>query len=115
MHLCAAQCCSDELSSINEVMACKERCEAPLMRAQKYVQSELERYQESLQRCVLSCQDDIKDKVTPNTSEVVYICSSFELLADESRDLSQAEKKITIVKIEQIHKMTSMVTQYEDF
>ena len=62
MHLCAAQCCSDELSSINEVMACKERCEAPLMRAQKYVQSELERYQESLQRCVLSCQDDIKDK-----------------------------------------------------
>ena len=82
MHLCAAQCCSDELSSINEVMACKERCEAPLMRAQKYVQSELERYQESLQRCVLSCQDDIKDKVTPNTSEVVYICSSFELLAE---------------------------------
>ena len=55
--------------SINEVIACKERCEAPLMRAQKYVQSELERYQESLQRCVLSCQDDIKDKVTPNTSE----------------------------------------------
>ena len=50
-------------------MACKERCEAPLMRAQKYVQSELERYQESLQRCVLSCQDDIKDKVTPNTSQ----------------------------------------------
>lgn len=69
MHLCAAECCSDDLSSINEVMACKERCEAPLMRAQKYVQSELERYQESLQRCVLSCQDDIKDKVTPNTSE----------------------------------------------
>ena len=69
MHLCAAECCSDDLTSINEVMACKERCEAPLMRAQKYVQSELERYQESLQRCVLSCQDDIKDKVTPNTSE----------------------------------------------
>ena len=55
--------------SLSDVIACKERCEAPLMRAQKYVQSELERYQESLQRCVLSCQDDIKDKVTPNTSE----------------------------------------------
>ena len=55
--------------SISDVIACKERCEAPVMRAQKYVQSELERYQESLQRCVLSCQDDIKDKVTPNTSE----------------------------------------------
>ena len=32
-----------------------------------------------------------------------------------SHDLSQAEKKITVVKIEQIHKMTTMVTQYEDF
>ena len=37
------------------------------------------------------------------------------LLADESRDLSQAEKEITAVKIEQIHKMTTMFTRYEDF
>jgi len=69
MHLCAANCCENTSASLSDVIACKERCEAPLMRAQKYVQSELERYQESLQRCVLSCQDDIKDKVTPNTSE----------------------------------------------
>ena len=34
------------------------------------------------------------------------ICSSFELLADESRDLSQAEKKIHN-KVEQIHKTTA--------
>ena len=47
--------------------------------------------------------------------KALSIDSSFELLADESRDLSQAEKKITVVKIEQIHKMTTMVTQYEDF
>ena len=69
MHLCAANCCENTSAGLSDVIACKERCEAPLMRAQKYVQSELERYQESLQRCVLSCQDDIKDKVTPNTSE----------------------------------------------
>ena len=35
------------------------------------------------------------------------ICSSFKLLADESRDLSQAEKKPT----DQIHKMTIIFTQ----
>ncbi len=69
MHLCAAKCCEDKTSGINEVLACKERCEGPTLRAQKYVQSELERFQEALSRCVLSCQDDIKDKVTPNTSE----------------------------------------------
>ena len=33
------------------------------------------------------------------------ICSSFRLLADESRDLSQAEKKTTVSRAEQIHKM----------
>ena len=36
---------------------------------------------------------------------MVYICSSFWLLAVGSRDLSQAEKKVTVVKPEQIYKM----------
>ena len=39
------------------------------------------------------------------------ICSSFELFADKSCDLSQAEKKITVVKVEQIHKMTIFQTK----
>ena len=43
------------------------------------------------------------------------ICSSFELLADESRDLSQAEKKITVVKDEKIYKMTTIFTQNDNF
>jgi hypothetical protein len=34
--------------------------------------------------------------------QTLFICSSFELLADESRDLSHAEKKVTAVKAEQI-------------
>ena len=33
---------------------------------------------------------------------MVYICSSSWLLADKSRDLSQAVKKITVAKVEQI-------------
>ena len=36
------------------------------------------------------------------------MCSSFEVLADELRDLSLAEKKITVVKDEQIHKMKTI-------
>ena len=27
MHQCAAECCSNQIASINEVIACKERCE----------------------------------------------------------------------------------------
>ena len=34
------------------------------------------------------------------------ICSSFEQLADVSLDLFQAEKKVTVVKAEQIHTTT---------
>ena len=42
---------------------------------------------------------------------VVYISSSLLHLATGSRDFSQAEKKVTVVKPEQIHKMTILFTQ----
>ena len=42
---------------------------------------------------------------------MLYICVSFWFLAHESRDLSQAETKITLVKkTEQIHKKTTVFT-----
>ena len=46
-------------------------------------------------------------------SEVYSISSFFEMPADESSDLSQAKKKITVVKDEQIHKMTTSFTHNE--
>ena len=39
------------------------------------------------------------------------ICEGFELLADESRDLSQDQKKMTGVKAEKIYKVTTIFTQ----
>jgi hypothetical protein len=36
-------------------------------------------------------------------------------LTDESRDLSQAKKKITVVKDEQTYKMATIFTQNETF
>jgi len=83
MHLCAADCCSDPKASIDEVHRCVERCQDGVGRAQKYVQSELERFQETLHRCVLSCQDEVKDKVTPTTSDsdIAKYQKEFELCA----------------------------------
>ena len=46
---------------------------------------------------------------------VLYICVSFGLLAHESRDLSQAETKITLVKRLKNHKMTTIFTQNDVF
>jgi len=69
MHLCAAECCSDQAAYVEDVHRCIESCQAPARKSQQYVQSELERFQESLSRCVLQCQDEVKDKVGPKTTE----------------------------------------------
>uniref|UniRef100_A0A6A7G566 Protein FAM136A-like isoform X2 n=1 Tax=Hirondellea gigas TaxID=1518452 RepID=A0A6A7G566_9CRUS len=69
MHRCAAECCDQKEPSVDQVHSCIERCSAPLHGAQSYVQNELQQFQERLQRCVLMCQDRVKDRVTANTSE----------------------------------------------
>ena len=40
-------------------------------------------------------------------SKIVYMCSSLLHLAVESRDLSQAQKKVTVIKPEKIHNIKS--------
>ena len=50
-----------------------------------------------------------------NLSYVIYMCSSLLQLAVVSRDLSQAQKLITVCKAEQIHKMRVIFTQKENF
>jgi hypothetical protein len=42
------------------------------------------------------------------------MCSKKNILAVESRDISQAEKEITACKAEQIHKMTPIFTQNDN-
>ena len=56
----------------------------------------------------------MKDNVITATFKVVYMSSSFWLLAVESRDLSQAEKETTAFKAEQIKKMTTIVSQNDN-
>ena len=101
MHLCAADCCSNPSASINEVIECKERCEINTRKAQVFVQGELERFQESLSRCVLSCQDDIKDKVTPNTpqSEIEKYRAEFDACAIKCCDSNVGRLPVLSKKI----------------
>ena len=47
-------------------------------------------------------------------SWVLYMSSSFWLLVNRSRDLFQDEKRITIVKAEQIQKMATIFTQNDN-
>uniref|UniRef100_A0A336L1V4 CSON003048 protein n=1 Tax=Culicoides sonorensis TaxID=179676 RepID=A0A336L1V4_CULSO len=68
MHLCAAKCCENQNASLDSVQSCVERCSLPLTRAQSYVQNELQYYQKRLQRCVMDCNDQVRDRMGPNPS-----------------------------------------------
>ena len=53
-------------------------------------------------------------KTLESLLEMVYMFFKFWLLADGSRDLSQAEKEITACKAEKIHKMATIFTQNDN-
>ncbi|KAK4885722.1 hypothetical protein RN001_001993 [Aquatica leii] len=69
MHRCAATCCDNVDVSLERVQKCVEACSTPLNNAQNYVQKEIEHLQSRLQRCVMQCNDEIKDKMGPNPSD----------------------------------------------
>ena len=64
-------------------------------------------------RCFLSfCHLQLRSQVY---IKVVYICSRIWLLAVGSRDLSQAEKKITVAKAEQIQLFSLKMTIFDHY
>ena len=44
-HLCAADCCRDTEASTERVQACVEKCQSETLRAQNYMQAEMQRFQ----------------------------------------------------------------------
>ncbi|XP_069703625.1 protein FAM136A isoform X5 [Periplaneta americana] len=69
MHRCAAKCCDNNDLSVERVHHCVENCSVELNNAQKYVQGEFEHLQNRLQRCVMQCNDEIRDKIGPNSTD----------------------------------------------
>ncbi|KAM9310921.1 protein FAM136A [Gastrophryne carolinensis] len=71
MFQCSAQCCDNETASMQLVHNCIERCHAPLAQAQSLVTSELERFQDRLSRCTMSCNDKAKDAFDSGSKETL--------------------------------------------
>ncbi|KXJ83409.1 protein FAM136A [Aedes albopictus] len=69
MHECAARCCRDTNASMDSVQRCIEACSTPVQRAQQHVEQELGNFNNRLQRCVMDCNDSIKDKMGPKPSD----------------------------------------------
>ncbi|XP_032806547.1 protein FAM136A [Petromyzon marinus] len=90
MFRCSAECCENSAASMSAVHHCIERCHAPLVQAQSIVTNELERFQNRLQRCAMSCSDKAKDSFDSGTKEQVVkqqLESCVRACADEHQDL----------------------------
>lgn len=88
MHRCSVKCCENSDATMEGVQQCLETCSAPFMRAQKFLQIELESYQSRLQRCVMDCNDQIKDKIGPNPKpeDMNQFTQQFERCAEKCVD-----------------------------
>lgn len=73
MHSCAIKCCDDTGLSMQGVQNCIENCGGRLQHANNYLQKELNNFQQRVQRCVMDCNDEVKDKMGTNTNEVCII------------------------------------------
>jgi hypothetical protein len=47
-HLCAAQCCEDQMSGTHNVQSCISKCFLPTQRAQEYINKEVNNFQVNL-------------------------------------------------------------------
>ncbi len=69
MHKCAAACCDNKTYTVQTLHRCIENCGSSFQKAQNYVQEEFVRVQNRLQRCVMDCNDRLKDEVGPNPDQ----------------------------------------------
>lgn len=69
MYRCSTKCCEDKNGTLDDVQNCIDRCTARVNKAQNYVQGEIQMFQDRLQRCVMSCDDKTRDKMTFSTTE----------------------------------------------
>lgn len=61
MHLCAVSCCDDTTGSFKDVQNCVDSCVVPLNNAQQYLKNEFQDFQNRVQRCLMSCNDKVRD------------------------------------------------------
>lgn len=80
MHRCAAACCEDKDASAESVQRCIQNCNRRLEVAQNVVQEEFNHFQNRLQRCIMTCNDTIRDKAgaNPSDAEIAKYQKEFE-------------------------------------
>lgn len=101
MHMCAAKCCEDKSRPMDSVQNCIERCTLPVTKAQNYVQTEMQYFQKRLQRCVMDCNDTVRDKMpaNPTQDQVDRYTNEFERCATKCVDTTISKLPDLVKKI----------------
>ncbi|BES92358.1 Eukaryotic protein of unknown function (DUF842) [Nesidiocoris tenuis] len=88
MHRCAARCCDSTTDSMEQVQNCVQQCSVTLKQAEAIVQNEFTSTQNRFQRCVMECNDAVKDRMgpSPSESEMPKYQSEFENCASKCVD-----------------------------
>uniref|UniRef100_A0A0K8TK07 Protein FAM136A n=1 Tax=Lygus hesperus TaxID=30085 RepID=A0A0K8TK07_LYGHE len=88
MHRCAARCCDSTTDSMEQVHNCVQKCSVTLKEAEAIVQNEFNSTQERFQRCVMDCNDTVRDRIgtSPTESEMVKHQNDFESCASKCVD-----------------------------
>lgn len=65
---CSLECLDKggEKATSEQIQKCMHQCQTPLQQSQHVVQSEVQRFQQRLQRAMVNCQDEANDMVTPD-------------------------------------------------
>ncbi|RMZ92932.1 hypothetical protein BpHYR1_042216 [Brachionus plicatilis] len=69
MFRCNANCCDNPNISQTDLERCLETCSHPAVKAQQFMNQQMQEIQDRVQRCLMSCADEIKDKAMFNKAE----------------------------------------------
>ncbi|GMT21224.1 hypothetical protein PFISCL1PPCAC_12521, partial [Pristionchus fissidentatus] len=69
MFNCSSKCCDDKKGAREGVQMCIEKCNQPMMKAQRVLEAELEQMQGSLSRCAMTCYDKLVNEFGPDQSK----------------------------------------------
>ncbi|XP_069140215.1 protein FAM136A-like [Argopecten irradians] len=78
MYKCNLKCVENKSYTVEDKDRCLERCSSRMMQIQKYVNSEMENYQNRIQRCAMDCQDKARDQMTSKKGDADKIRGEME-------------------------------------
>uniref|UniRef100_A0A1B6CYS9 Protein FAM136A n=1 Tax=Clastoptera arizonana TaxID=38151 RepID=A0A1B6CYS9_9HEMI len=70
MFKCSIKCCEDTSLTSEESQECLTNCSVHYQECMAHVQSEMNKLQNRMQRCIMQCNDDVSDNIGSNPTQL---------------------------------------------